>query len=818
MKTKKIVALCFLFAYFQNVTAQVNIELDNIIESKGRIQYATFKNFIPNKQEEKLNILNQITSNNPSLSFRKTITHNLGKNIFQDKFQIYKNGIKLRGGEYLITYSKDHLVFVHGFFANFQDEIKYSKKDKLLSIENALKYFNEEISNKQNLINSPIIYYYNYQSEVFQLAYEVYLEAKNSFRAENIYISVFDGSLLGSENKICKINFPGSAQTQYNGVQNIIADAPNANGPFRLFETRGPNNVIIHTLNNNFGGIEITGATDLFDNDNNWTFAEHGNLRAGFDAHWGAETVFDYWRIVHNRNSINNAGMTIESYINVDMQTLTGTPINAAWFNNRMYYGNGIMGGNVTCLDVCAHEFGHGIDEYTGNLAYEKESGALDEGFADIWGACVEAWATPLKQRWLMGEDLNVGAFRSLANPNAFGQPDTYLGTNWVNTTSCTPNNGNDFCGVHTNSGVLNHWFFLLSEGGSGINDIGNTFNVNGLNINTAAQIAYRTKLLMNNSLANYALCRQMSIQAAIQLFGNCSNEVVQVTNAWYAVGVGAAWVNQTYSFYNPTYGLDCNSVTITANFPTNSNVTWTTTNGLLINGNNSPFTIQSNQVEISSPNGNSGTISASIGGLCNISAISFCPCEPWDNPTITWVWSAPMTGEPLQAYVSPDYPNAIKYEWYINGQLVETTSTSFLSTYNWPCTSEGEGLTVIAINSCGASAPVNGGTYSPICYQYRSSSNVNLYPNPASTDIIVKLEEVNAKSINSQKHEIEVTLKSIAQIRIIDKLGITRKVLKFPKGNLLSTFSVAHLPSDIYYLDISDGNAQIRKPLIIRR
>ncbi|MEI2823855.1 MAG: hypothetical protein V9F02_10565 [Chitinophagaceae bacterium] len=88
MKTKKIVALCLIFAYFQNVTAQVNIELDNIIESKGRIQYATFKNFIPNKQEEKLNILNQITSNNPSLSFRKTITHNLGKNIFQDKFQI----------------------------------------------------------------------------------------------------------------------------------------------------------------------------------------------------------------------------------------------------------------------------------------------------------------------------------------------------------------------------------------------------------------------------------------------------------------------------------------------------------------------------------------------------------------------------------------------------------------------------------------------------------------------------------------------------------------------------------------------------------
>ncbi|MFC5283950.1 M4 family metallopeptidase [Pedobacter alpinus] len=98
-----------------------------------------------------------------------------------------------------------------------------------------------------------------------------------------------------------------------------------------------------------------------------------------------------------------------------------------------------------------------------------------------------------------------------------------------VNTNGCTPTggqNGNDFCGVHTNSGVLNYWFFLLSDGGSGTNDINNNFNVNGLGINTGAAIAYRTKLLMNNSSANYALCRQLSIQAAIQLFGNCSNEL----------------------------------------------------------------------------------------------------------------------------------------------------------------------------------------------------------------------------------------------------------------------------------------------------
>ncbi|MFC5283949.1 M4 family metallopeptidase [Pedobacter alpinus] len=324
------------------------------------------------------------------------------------------------------------MQFIHGFFADFLQEESLIEKNKLLFTKNAQKYFNEEVkSNDEKLLSSPLIYYFNYKIEKYQLAYEVHLEAKSSFRAENVYISALNGEFLGSESTICNINFPGTAQTQYNGTQNITTDATNLGGPFILRETRGPNNVIIHTRNNNFGGLEVNGATDLSDNDNNWTFAEYGNLRAGFDAHWGAETVFDYWNTVHQRNSINNAGLQINSYFNVNVGT---NPVNAFWNNNNnnMYYGNGISGGNVTTLDVCAHEFGHGIDKFTGNLAYEKESGALDEGFADIWGACVEAWRTPQKQRWLIGEDLNIGAIRNMSNPNMFNQPDTYLGNFWL--------------------------------------------------------------------------------------------------------------------------------------------------------------------------------------------------------------------------------------------------------------------------------------------------------------------------------------------------------------------------------------------------
>jgi Zn-dependent metalloprotease len=129
-----------------------------------------------------------------------------------------------------------------------------------------------------------------------------------------------------------------------------------------------------------------------------------------------------------------------------------------------------------------------------------------------------------------------------MSNPNQFSQPDTYGGTYWVNTTSCTPTNNNDQCGVHTNSGVLNFWFYLLSQGGSGTNDISNAYNVTALGIDKAAAIAYRTNTVYLTSTSNYANARTYAIQSAVDLYGAGSQEVISTTNAWYAVGVGAAY------------------------------------------------------------------------------------------------------------------------------------------------------------------------------------------------------------------------------------------------------------------------------------
>jgi hypothetical protein len=178
-----------------------------------------------------------------------------------------------------------------------------------------------------------------------------------------------------------------------------------------------------------------------------------------------------------------------------------------------------------------------------------------------IFGERVEQWSNTGKQTWICGEDVFWGGARSMNNPNFFNQPDTYLGTNWVNTTGCFPSDNNDYCGVHTNSGVGNFWFFLLSQGGTGTNDIGNNYFVNGIGIEKAAKVVYQMEnyYMLSSSNAGYLDARNYSITAAEELFGANSLEVISVTNAWYAVGVGSMY---QYLISGPTQ--TCENSTIT--------------------------------------------------------------------------------------------------------------------------------------------------------------------------------------------------------------------------------------------------------------
>lgn len=371
--------------------------------------------------------------------------------------------------------------------------------------------------------------YYNVAAENEKaqprLAYKFDIYAQTPVSRKLVYVDAANGSILASTDLIHDVDVAGTAVTGYSGTQSISTELQT--GSYRLRETgRG---LGIQTFNLK-KGTSYNRAVDFTDADNNWNNVNINLDQYATDAHWGAEKTYDFYKQNFNRNSIDNAGFAIKSYVHYSKNYF-----NAFWDGSRMTYGDGNSTDNfkpLTAIDVCGHEITHGLTSFTANLTYSNESGALNEGFSDVFGTSIEWFGRPVAAQhdWLIGGDFYV--IRSMSNPNAFSDPDTYKGTYWYFGTS---DNG----GVHTNSGVLNFWYYLLTTGAGGTNDNGFVYNVSGIGINKAQAIAYRTLTTYLVPSSNYANTRTYSIKSAEDLYGIGSNEAVQTKNAWDAVGVG---------------------------------------------------------------------------------------------------------------------------------------------------------------------------------------------------------------------------------------------------------------------------------------
>ncbi len=302
------------------------------------------------------------------------------------------------------------------------------------------------------------------------------------------------------------------------------------------------------------------------------------------DAHWGAEIVYDYFKNKHNRNSFDNSGGKIVSFVHANLIGMGYQANNNAFWNGLwMTYGDGDSEeGPQSALDVCGHELSHAVINYSSGLIYQAESGALNESFADIFGTAIEFYDSPLANYTISEKTFfqSGGFTRSLKEPKLKNQPNTYQGDFWQNTFCGTPSQDiNDFCGVHTNSGVQNYWFYLLCEGKSGFIDdkIANpTYNVTKIGIDKASNIAYRNLVYYLTPNSTYKSAYSGSLIAVEDLYptinGVYSQEYNSVRQAWYAVGVGS----------NPV--LSCEGVTdLTA-----QNGTFTDGSGALNYNNNS--------------------------------------------------------------------------------------------------------------------------------------------------------------------------------------------------------------------------------------
>jgi thermolysin len=168
-------------------------------------------------------------------------------------------------------------------------------------------------------------------------------------------------------------------------------------------------------------------------------------------------------------------------------------------------------------------------------LIYERESGALNEAFSDIMGTSVEwFFQRPgnglMQADYLVGEDiLRPGGFRSMSNPGAFGDPDHYS-----RRFTGSADNG----GVHINSGIVNHVFYLAIEGGTNRTSGVSVDGVGAANREQIEKVFYRAFTQMLPASATFSIAREATIQSARDLYGSNSAAERAVTQAWTAAGV----------------------------------------------------------------------------------------------------------------------------------------------------------------------------------------------------------------------------------------------------------------------------------------
>ncbi len=357
-------------------------------------------------------------------------------------------------------------------------------------------------------------------SEVHRLAYYFEITATQPDLHLAVYTDAMTGEVIQQNSTVC--NILGDAQTRYSGTRQIDTRR-RSNGTFELVsaDATDPNTIYVRTQN--------AKNANMFDNNNNWTQAEYRNTGddVALDVHWGGVAAQSYWQSKYGRNGYDDKGTPL------NLVARAGDGDNAYWFNDSKtaaFCDGASVFNPLTSLDVVGHELGHGFSWSWGlNSGSGGETPALHEGFSDIWGVCLSFFNN--KGSWLVGHEImkNNSCLRNLAFPKdtraANISPNTYQG---------------EFSGRsnHHDGVVLGHWFHLLSVGGSGRNDRGNAFNVRGISLEKAEKITYRMATQYLTPNAQYSHIAQAALQAAKDIYGICSPEVISVGNALYAVGL----------------------------------------------------------------------------------------------------------------------------------------------------------------------------------------------------------------------------------------------------------------------------------------
>lgn len=256
------------------------------------------------------------------------------------------------------------------------------------------------------------------------------------------------------------------------------------------------------------------------------------------EAYDGLGNTYDLYSKVYGRDSLDGAGLPLEATVHY------GTNYdNAFWDGSQMVFGDGdgeLFNRFTIAVDVIGHELTHGVTENESNLVYRRQSGALNESISDVFGSLIKQYpkTSADKADWLIGEGLFTdkvksgkagvpAALRSMKEPGT-GYNDPVLGKDpQPATMSAYVRTRSDNGGVHINSGIPNHAFYLVAT------------KIGGNAWEKAGVIWYNTCTSpLLNSNARFQDFAELTFSVAQELYGTSGTEQSAVRDGWSAVGI----------------------------------------------------------------------------------------------------------------------------------------------------------------------------------------------------------------------------------------------------------------------------------------
>ncbi|WP_341227097.1 M4 family metallopeptidase [uncultured Arcticibacterium sp.] len=522
-------------------------------ESGSVIFIENNKEGLPGKQQRRAasalaydfleDVKGQVNIENPKKEFTAISTFNDERGLSHLKFQQEYKGVKIYGAE-IVTHADDNMVkSLNGKAfptpSNLKIKPKFSEKEAIsLGLQELAK---SSILQKGGFENgffeiaqdrAELIIYYIEKTPV--LAYEMTLKP-NLLERWVVFMDAQSGEIIDKYNHTCTLDgvFQTSAK-DLNGFTrsfNIIQSGANyfmvdpSKPMYNNNQSKLPDAPVgavwtIDALDSRISG-EMEFAHVTSNDGTTWS-------PTAVSAHNNASICYDFYRTKFNRNSLNGKGGNIISVINITDEDGKGMD-NAYWNGEFMGYGNGAQGFKplAGALDVAGHEMTHGVIENTARLEYRNQSGALNESFADIFGALID------RDDWTLGEDVvkpNIfpsGALRSLENPNQGGKNDPgYQPKNMSQYVYLRDTPSEDNGGVHINSGIPNHAFYLFAT-------------ADGMNKDKAEAVYYHTLTNYITRTSKFVDLRLAVIQAAKDLYGE-GQESAAAASAFDQVGITA--------------------------------------------------------------------------------------------------------------------------------------------------------------------------------------------------------------------------------------------------------------------------------------